>query len=89
MDMNMNMPNSGSEGQESRLAGVVRGAVVCLLMAGAVLVGSGMNRQGAVAADATPETTAPAATDEARIGGYFPAQFPAPEGAPEAPIATF
>ena len=85
----MDKLNTGFEGQESRLAGVVKGAAVCLLMAGAVLVGSGMNRQGAIAADATPEATAPAATDEARTGGYFPAQFPAPEGAPEAPIATF
>jgi hypothetical protein len=87
--MNMDKLNTGFEGQDSRLAGVVKGAVVCLLMAGAVLVGSGMNRQGAIAADATPEATASAATDEARTGGYFPAQFPAPEGAPEAPIATF
>ena len=85
----MDKLNTGFEGQEGRLAGVVKGAVVCLLMAGAVLVGSGMNRQGAVAADATPETTASAATDEARTGGYFPAQFPVPEGAPEAPLATF
>jgi hypothetical protein len=83
--MNMDKLNSGFEGQESRLAGVVKGAVVCLLMAGAVLVGSGMNRQGAIAADAS----APVATKDASAGGYFPAQFPAPEGAPEAPIATF
>ena len=55
-------------------------------MAGAVLVGSGMHRQNAVAADA-PQ--APATTDEAWTSGYFPAQFPAPQGAPEEPLATF
>jgi len=81
----MDKLNSGFEGQESRLAGVVKGAVVCLLMAGAVLVGSGMNRQGAIAADAGT----PVATRDAPASDYFPAQFPAPEGAPEAPIATF
>lgn len=78
--------NNGFEGADSRLAGVVKGAVLCLLMAGAVLVGSGMHRQNAVAADA-PQ--APATTDEAWTSGYFPAQFPAPQGVPEAPIATF
>ena len=81
----MDKLNTGFEGQESRLAGVVKGAVVCLLMAGAVLVGSGMNRQGAIAADAN----APVSTTDTSSSGYFPAQFPAPEGAPEAPIATF
>jgi hypothetical protein len=37
--------NNGFEGSESRFAGVVKGVVVCLLMAGAVLVGSGMQRR--------------------------------------------
>jgi len=85
----MNTMNNGTlhnESSNGRLAGVVKGAIVCLLMAGAVLVGSGMHRQSAVAADA-PQ--APAAADEAWTSGYFPAQFPAPQGAPEAPIATF
>jgi hypothetical protein len=81
----MNTLNNGFEGSDSRLAGVVKGAVVCLLMAGAVLVGSGMHRDGALAADAP----APAATDENWTSGYFPALFPAPQGAPEDPIATF
>ena len=82
----MNALNNGSEGSDGRLAGVIKGAVVCLLMAGAVLVGSGMHRQNAVAADA-PQ--APATTDEAWTSGYFPAQFPAPLGLPEEPLATF
>jgi hypothetical protein len=81
----MNTPNNGFEGPESRFAGMVKGAVVCLLMAGAVLVGSGMHRDGAIAADAS----APAATNDAWSSGYFPAQFPAPQGAPEPQIATF
>ena len=81
----MNTRNNGFEGSESRFAGVVKGAVVCLLMAGAVLVGSGMHRESAIAADAT----APAATDEASTSGYFPALFPAPQGAPEPDIAQF
>jgi hypothetical protein len=78
--------NNGFEGSNGRLAGAVKGAVIALLMAGAVLVGSGMHRQSAVAAD-TPQ--APATTDEAWTSGYFPAQFPAPQSAPEEPIATF
>ena len=82
----MNNGTLHNESSNGRLAGVVKGAIVCLLMAGAVLVGSGMHRQSAVAADA-PQ--APATTDEAWTSGYFPAQFPAPQGAPEAPIATF
>jgi hypothetical protein len=82
----MNTPNNGFEGPESRLAGMVKGAVVCLLMAGAVLVGSGMHRDDAIAADAS----APAATTtDAWSSGYFPAQFPASQGAPEPQIATF
>jgi len=80
----MNTPNNGFEGSESRFAGLVKGAVVCLLMAGAVLVGSGMHRDGAIAAHAT----APVVTNDAS-SGYFPAQFPAPQGAPEPQIATF
>jgi hypothetical protein len=82
----MNTPNNGFEGSNGRLAGVIKGAIVGLLMAGAVVVGSGMHRQNAVAADA-PQ--APATTNEAWTSGYFPAQFPAPQGTPEAPIATF
>lgn len=86
----MDKRNGGFEGQESRLSGVVKGAVVCLLMAGAVLVGSGMNRQGAIAADAAaPEATAPATMGEAWTSGYFPALFPAPQGAPEPHIEQF
>ena len=81
----MDKLNNGFEGSESRFAGMVKGAVVCLLMAGAVLVGSGMHRDGAIAADAQ----APVATDDASSSGYFPAQFPAPQGAPEAHIPTF
>lgn len=81
----MDKLNNGFEGSESRFAGLVKGVVVCLLMAGAVLVGSGMHRDGAIAADAS----APAGTNDAWSSGYFPAQFPAPQGAPEAPIATF
>ncbi len=75
----MDKLNNGFEGSESRFAGVVKAVVVCLLMAGAVLVGSGMNRQNAIAADAM----APAVTDENSSSGYFPALFPAPQGAPE------
>ncbi len=85
----MNTMNNGTlnnEGSDGRLAGVVKGAIVALLMAGAVLVGSGMHRENAVAADAPP---APATADEAWTSGYFPAQFPAPQGAPEEPLATF
>jgi hypothetical protein len=81
----MDKLNNGFEGSESRFAGMVKGAVVCLLMAGAVLVGSGMHRENAVAADAQ----APVATDDALSSGYFPAQFPAPQGEPEPLIATF
>ena len=54
-------------------------------MAGAVLVGSGMNRDNAIAADAV----APAVTDENWTSGYFPALFPAPQGAPEPHIEQF
>jgi hypothetical protein len=81
----MDKLNNGFEGSESRFSGMVKGAVVCLLMAGAVLVGSGMHRDGAIAADAQ----APVATDDASSSGYFPAQFPAPQGEPEPLIATF
>jgi len=81
----MDKLNNGFEGSESRFAGMVKAAVVCLLMAGAVLVGSGMHREGAIAADAQ----APVATDDASSSGYFPAQFPAPQGEPEPLIATF
>jgi len=83
----MNTLNNGFEGSNSRFAGVVKGAVVALLMAGAVLVGSGMHRQSAIAADGT--AAAPATTDETYTSGYFPAQFPAPIGLPEDPLATF
>ena len=55
----MDKLNNGFEGSESRFAGMVKGAVVCLLMAGAVLVGSGMHRDGAIAAD----VQAPVATE--------------------------
>ena len=81
----MNTRKNEFEAQESRFAGMVKAAVVCLLMAGAVLVGSGMHREGAIAADAQ----APVATDDASSSGYFPAQFPAPQGEPEPLIATF
>jgi hypothetical protein len=88
-ETDMHAMNSGFEGEEDRFGAVVKGAVVCLLMAGAVLVGSGMNRQGAIAADAaTPEATAPA-MDEAWTSGYFPALFPAPQGAPEPHVEQF
>jgi hypothetical protein len=85
----MNTMNSGFEGQENRIGGVVKGAVVCLLMAGAVLVGSGMNRQGAIAADAAAPAATASTIDEAWTSGYFPALFPAPQGAPEPHIAQF
>jgi hypothetical protein len=81
----MDKLNNGFEGSESRFAGLVKGAVVCLLMAGAVLVGSGMHRDGAIAADGK----APLVANDASSSGYFPAQFPAPQGAPEAPIPSF
>jgi hypothetical protein len=81
----MDKLNNGFEGSESRFAGLVKGVVVCLLMAGAVLIGSGMHRDGAIAADGK----APVATNDASWSGYFPAQFPAPQGAPEAPIPSF
>jgi hypothetical protein len=81
----MDKLNNGFEGAESRFAGAVKVIVVGLLMAGAVLVGSGMHRDGAIAADAK----APVVTDDTLPSGYFPAQFPAPQGAPEAPIPTF
>jgi hypothetical protein len=81
----MNTRKNEFEAQESRFAGMVKAAVVCLLMAGAVLVGSGMHREGAIAADAS----APVVTNDASSAGYFPAQFPAPQGAPEPHIATF
>ena len=81
----MDKLNNGFEGSESRFAGLVKGVVVCLLMAGAVLVGSGMHRDGAIAADAST----PVVTNDAASSGYFPAQFPAPQGAPEPMIATF
>jgi hypothetical protein len=67
------------------LAGVVRGAVLGALMVGAVLVGSGMNREGVV----VKEASAAALTDRAAPAGYFPAQFPAPQGAPEPHIEAF
>ncbi|HTO48016.1 MAG TPA: hypothetical protein VML91_10275 [Burkholderiales bacterium] len=82
----MNNDTLKNEGSDGRLAGVVKAAIVCLLMAGAVLIGSGMHRESAVAADA-PQ--APATTDEAWTSGYFPAEFPAPQGAPEEPLPTF
>jgi hypothetical protein len=81
----MNTRNNEFEGSESRLAGMVKAAIVCLLMLGAVLVGSGMNRQNATAADAV----AAAATDENWTSGYFPALFPAPQSAPEPHIEQF
>jgi hypothetical protein len=81
----MDKLNNGFEGSESRFAGAVKVIVVCLLMAGAVLVGSGMHRDGAIAADAK----APVVTNDASSSGYFPAQFPAPQGAPEPHIPTF
>jgi len=82
----MNTTNSGFEGSNGRFAGVVKGAVVALLMAGAVLVGSGMHRQNAVAADA-PQ--APATTGEAWTSGYFPATFAAPDAPVEPHIDAF
>jgi hypothetical protein len=81
----MNALNDGFESSPGRLAGVVKAAIVCLLMAGAVLIGAGMKRDGALAADAP----APAAADENWTSGHFPALFPAPQGAPEEPIAMF
>ncbi len=71
--------------EDSRFAGIVKGAVVGLLMVGAVVVGSGMNRQAAIAAD----SHAPAATDDALHAGYFPARFPALQGAPEPHVEAF
>jgi hypothetical protein len=67
------------------LAGVVRGAVVCALMVGAVLVGSGMNREGVL----VKEAGAAALADSAAPAGYFPTQFPAPQGVPEPHIEAF
>ncbi len=82
----MNTLNSkGIEEAGSPLASVVKGAIVCLLMLGAVVVGSGMNQHAANAADATPSVS----SDEGVRAGYFPAQFPAPEGAPQPHIEAF
>lgn len=81
----MNTRNHELEGPESRLAGLVKGAIVCLLIFGAVVVGSGMQRQNAIAADAP----ASAAADENWTTGYFPALFPAPQGAVEPHIDQF
>lgn len=84
--MNTNDPrNNGFEDSESRFAGLVKGAIVCLLMVGAVVVGLGMHRQGAIAADASARET----IDDGFRTGYFPAQFPAPQGAPEPHIEAF
>ena len=84
----MNTLKQGFEGQENRFAAVVKGAIVCMLMGGAVLIGSGMHRQGAVAAD-VQEAAAPAPAEEAWTSGYFPGLFPAPQGQPEPHIAQF
>lgn len=81
----MNTRDNEFEGSGSRFAGMVKAVLLCLLMAGAVLVGSGMNRENAIAADAV----APAVTDENWTSGYFPALFPAPQGAPEPHIEQF
>ena len=54
-------------------------------MVGAVLVGSGMNRESAM----PKEAGAAALADSAAPAGYFPAQFPAPQGAPEPHIEAF
>lgn len=76
----------GNKGiEDSRFAGIVKGVVVGLLMVGAVVVGSGMNRQAAIAADATVATAA----DDAQRAGYFPARFPAPQGAAEPHVEAF
>ena len=81
----MTTRNKGFGDSESRFAGIVRGVVVCALLVGAVLVGAGMHRHGAI----VPEASAAMATDDAARDGYFPAQFPAPQGAPEAHIEAF
>jgi len=83
--MNTRNGNKGFEDSDSRFAGMIKGVVVCLLMVGAVVVGSGMHRQGAIVAEASAAT----ATDAGVRADYFPAQFPAPQGAPEPHIEAF
>lgn len=83
--MNTLDSSKGCEEAGGRMAGLVKAAAVGLLMVGAVVVGSGMNRHEAVAADAAPVLS----PEEAFRAGYFPAQFPAPEGAPAAHVEAF
>jgi hypothetical protein len=85
----MDTLNNRLDGAQSQLVSLMKGIGFCLLMAGAVLVGSGMNRPDAIAADAAPAATAPVAADEAWTSGYFPATFPVPASAPEPLIEQF
>ena len=83
--MNKRDTDNGFENGENRLAGIARGIVVGILMVGAVVIGSGMHRHSAVAADTDMAVQA----DDALASGYYPAQFPAPQGLPEPHIQAF
>jgi hypothetical protein len=71
-----------SEGSEMTLA--IKAGIACAIVVG-LLVAAGTQGQGGV----VQEATAAVQTDDGYTNGYFPAQFPAPQGPIEPHIEAF
>ena len=71
--------------QETTFARRMAVAIMCALAVGVLLTGVAMHDDGGL----VQEATAAPQTDAGDRDGYFPAQFPTPQGAPEAHIEAF
>ena len=72
-----------SEGSEITLAG--KAGIVCAILVGVLLIAAGTQGEHGVVQQATAAVQA----DDGYATGYFPAQFPAPQGPIEPHIDAF
>jgi len=61
----------------------LKAGLVCGIAVGVLFVAAGPQGQGGIVSEATAVTT------DAYVDGYFPAQFPAPQGPVEPHIQAF
>ena len=71
--------------QETTFARRMAVAIMCALAVGVLLMGVATRNDGGL----VQEATAAPQSDEGYRDGYFPAQFPTPQGASEAHIEAF